>query len=42
MLAPDTTTNGNPYVSGWDLHVFGVGMNWMRFVKGLAVPLFKD
>jgi len=42
MLAPNTTDNGNAYVSGWDLHVFGVGMNWMRFVKGMAVPLFKD
>jgi len=27
---------------GWDLHVFGIGLNWMRFVSGLAVPLFKD
>jgi hypothetical protein len=28
--------------AGWDVHVFGIGLNWMRFVKGLAVPLFKD
>jgi len=33
---------GNDYASGWDVHVFGIGVNWMRFVKGLAVPLFKD
>lgn len=33
---------GNDYTGGWDLHVFGIGLNWMRFVKGLAVPLFKD
>ena len=28
--------------SDWDVHVFGIGLNWMRFVKGLAVPLFRD
>jgi len=28
--------------AGWDVHVFGIGLNWMRFVKGLAGPLFKD
>jgi hypothetical protein len=33
---------GNDYFRGWDVHVFGIGVNWMRFVKGLAVPLFKD
>jgi hypothetical protein len=27
---------------GWEVHVFGIGLNWMRFVKGMAVPLFKD
>jgi len=27
---------------GWDLHVFGIGLNWMRFGSGMAVPLFKD
>ena len=27
---------------GWDVHVFGIGLNWMRFVKGMAVPMFKD
>ena len=26
----------------WDLYVFGVGVNWLRFARGLAVPLFKD
>lgn len=28
--------------SEWEIHVFGVGLNWMRFVNGMAVPLFKD
>ena len=27
---------------GWDLHVFGIGLNWMRFAQGMAVPLFRD
>ncbi len=26
----------------WTVHVFGVGINWMRFVNGLAQPLFQD
>ena len=35
--------SGNPtVVGGWDVHVFGIGLNWMRFVKGMAVPIFKD
>jgi len=28
--------------SEWEVHVFGVGLNWLRFVNGLAVPIFKD
>lgn len=28
--------------SSWEVHVFGIGVNWLRFVNGLAVPLFKD
>ena len=28
--------------AGWDVHVFGIGINWMRFESGMAVPLFKD
>lgn len=28
--------------SEWEVHVFGVGLNWMRFVNGMAVPIFKD
>jgi hypothetical protein len=27
---------------GWEIHVFGIGLNWMRFVRGLVGPLFKD
>jgi hypothetical protein len=26
----------------WEVHVFGIGLNWMRFVSGQAGPLFKD
>jgi hypothetical protein len=26
----------------WTVHVFGIGVNWMRFVNGLAQPLFQD
>jgi len=29
-------------VSNWEIYVFAVGLNWLRFVNGLAVPLFKD
>jgi hypothetical protein len=28
--------------SEWEVHVFGVGLNWLRFVNGMAVPLFND
>jgi hypothetical protein len=35
-------SGGNAYVEGWDVHVFGIGLNWMRFVSGMAVPIFKD
>jgi len=28
--------------SGWEVHVFGVGLNWMRFVGGVVGPLFQD
>lgn len=41
MKAP-VSSGGNTYVGGWDVHVFGIGMNWMRFVSGLATPIFKD
>ena len=26
----------------WEVHVFGIGLNWLRFVNGMAVPVFKD
>jgi hypothetical protein len=26
---------------GWVVHVFGIGINWMRFVNGRAGPLFS-
>jgi hypothetical protein len=27
---------------GWEVHVFGIGINWMRFVSGVVGPLFRD
>ena len=27
---------------GWEVHVFGIGINWMRFVHGSVGPLFHD
>jgi hypothetical protein len=41
MQAP-APVGGNRYIPGWDVHVFGIGLNWMRFVSGMAVPIFKD
>ena len=41
MLAPTPAAN-TTYIPGWDVHVFGISYNWMRFVKGIAGPLFKD
>lgn len=26
----------------WDVHVFAVGYNWMRYVNGLVAPLFRE
>jgi hypothetical protein len=37
--APAPWEDGNAL---WTVHVFGVGVNWMRFVNGLAQPLFQD
>jgi hypothetical protein len=28
--------------SSWEVHVFAVGINWMRFSEGVVGPLFKD
>jgi hypothetical protein len=41
-MQPPAPSGGNAYVGGWDVHVFGIGVNWMRFVSGMAVPIFKD
>jgi hypothetical protein len=27
---------------GWEVHVFAVSINWMRFVNGVVGPLFAD
>ena len=27
---------------GWELGVFGIGVNWLRFARGMAIPLFRD
>ena len=32
----------DPATAGWEVHVFGIGLNWLRFNSGMAVPLFKD
>jgi hypothetical protein len=26
----------------WDIHVFAIGINWLRIVNGLAQPLFQE
>jgi hypothetical protein len=26
----------------WDVHVFAIGINWLRIVNGLAQPLFQE
>ena len=36
---PEACTEG---ASAWEVHVFAVCVNWMRFVGGLVGPLFKD
>lgn len=41
MLSPLPVVN-TTYIPGWDVHVFGISYNWMRFVNGMAGPLFKD
>ena len=28
--------------SSWEVHVFAIGLNWMKFAEGMAGPLFKD
>jgi hypothetical protein len=28
--------------TSWEVHVFAIGYNWMRFVNGMAGPLFQD
>lgn len=33
---------GEAHGKAWEVHVFGIGLNWMRFVGGLVGPLFKD
>jgi hypothetical protein len=31
-----------PVTGGWEVHVFAICLNWMRFVGGVVGPLFKD
>ena len=46
-IAPPTTS---PFVgcdgpwggSSWEVHVFAIGINWMRVSEGVVGPLFKD
>jgi hypothetical protein len=28
--------------NAWEVHVIGIGLNWMRFVEGMVAPLFTD
>ena len=39
-LRLDLTLENSPVP--WQLYVFGVGVNWLRFAQGLAVPLFRE
>jgi hypothetical protein len=39
-LRLDLTLENSPVP--WQLYVFGVGVNWLRFARGLAVPLFRE
>jgi hypothetical protein len=39
-LRLDLTLESSPVP--WQLYVFGVGVNWMRFAQGIAVPLFRE
>jgi len=43
ITVPPTTAAGcNEDGRGWSVHVFAVGLNWMRVQDGQAVPLFRD
>lgn len=41
-IQPPPFDDVNPATAGWEVHVFGIGLNWLRFNSGMAVPLFKD
>lgn len=41
LSSPCGSVAGSPEI-GWEVHVFATGLNWMRFVRGLVGPLFKD
>ena len=40
--SPFTGCEGPWGGSSWEVHVFAVGINWMKFAEGQAGPLFKD
>lgn len=46
VIAPATTqlfgSELSADASSWTVHVFAIGVNWMRFVNGVVGPLFKD
>jgi hypothetical protein len=43
VTVPNTEAPGcNEDGREWTVHVFAVGLNWMRFQDGQAVPLFRD
>ena len=41
---PNIEIDGCEQDSGrtWDIHVFAIGVNWLRIVSGLAQPLFQE
>ncbi len=42
IVPPATVFAGCADAVGWEVHVFAVGINWMKFAEGQAGPLFKD
>jgi hypothetical protein len=42
FFTPTTSTCSLGSSQGWVVHVFGIGLNWMRFVNGQVGPLFSQ
>ena len=41
-LVLDVTPPGGVLDNTWEVKVFCIGLNWMRFENGLANPMFED